>query len=176
MRSLGIRLALIISSVLFLLISIAGLWLDRQITKSMRADEVTDAEVHASTLLASLQTLMLNGQGTLARSWLDRMHGESGITDIEILRRNGEEAFTDLNTVDKVNNYLGTPRFERQPAPPRHRGRVTSSAFEQSLRGQLGIDWNTTGVVTLFMPIEQHAECLACHGYEKNSLRGVLML
>ena len=176
MRSLGVRLALVICSVLFLLISIAGLWLDRQITKSMRADEVKDAEVHASTLLASLQTLMLNGQGTLARSWLDRMQGESGIIDIEILRRNGEEAFTDLNTVDKVNSYLGTPRFERQPAPPRHGGRVTSSAFEQSLRGQLGIDWNSTGVVTLFMPIEQHAECLACHGYEKNSLRGVLKL
>ena len=176
MRSLGIRLALVISTVLFLLILIAGLWLDRQITKSMRADEVREAEMHASTLLASLQTLMLNGQGTLARSWLDRMQGESGIIDIEILRRNGEEAFTDLSTVDKVNKYLGTPRFERQPTAPRHKNRVASSAFEQSLRGKLGIDWNSTGVVTLLMPIEQHAECLACHGYDKNSLRGVLKL
>ncbi len=176
MRSLGVRLALVISTVLFLLISIAGLWLDRQITKSMRADEVTDAEMHASTLLASLQTLMLNGQGTLARSWLDRMQGEPGIIDIEILRRNGEEAFTDLSTVDKVNKYLGTPRFERQPTTPHHKNRIASSAFEQSLRGKLGVDWNSTGVVTLLMPIEQHAECLTCHGYDKNSLRGVLKL
>lgn len=176
MRSLGIRLALIISTVLFLLMSIAGLWLDRQITRSMRAEEVRQAEVNGSTLLASLQTLMLNGQGTLARSWLDRMHGESGIIDIDILRRNGEEAFTDLNTVQKVNKYLGVARFERQPVPPRHTGRVSSTAFEQSLRGKVGVDWNSAGQMTLLIPIEQHEECLACHGYDKNSLRGILKL
>ena len=176
MRSLGIRLALTISTVLFLLMMIAGLWLDRQITKSMRSEEMRQAEVHANTLLTSLQTLMLNGQGTLARSWLDRMQGDSGIIDIEILRRNGEEAFTDLNTLEKVNRYLGAPRFERQPTTPRHPARVASGAFEQSLRGKVAVDWSSAGVMTLLMPIEQHAECLACHGYDKNSLRGVLKL
>lgn len=176
MRSLGVRLALIISSVLFLLILIAGQWLDRQITKSMRAEAVRQAEAHGSTLLASLQTLMLNGQGTLARSWLDRMHGEPDIIDIDVLRRDGEEAFTDLNTVDKVNDYLGRPRFERQAFPPRHPARINSSAFEQSLRGKIAVDWNSAGVMTLLFPIKQHTECLACHGYDKNALRGVLKL
>ncbi|MEJ2652860.1 MAG: EAL domain-containing protein [Gammaproteobacteria bacterium] len=176
MRSLGVRLALIISLVLFLLILIAGLWLERQITKSMRTEAVRQAEAHGSTLLASLQTLMLNGQGTLARSWLDRMHGEPGIIDIDVLRRDGEEAFTDLNTVDKVNDYLGQPRFERQAFPPRHPGRVATSAFEQSLRGKIAVDWNSPGVMTLLFPIQQHNECMACHGYDKNALRGVLKL
>jgi diguanylate cyclase (GGDEF)-like protein/PAS domain S-box-containing protein len=175
-RSLGIRLALIISTVLFLLMSVAGVWLDRQITKSMRAEEVRQAEVHGSTLLASLQTLMLNGQGTLARSWLDRMQGESGIIDIEILRRDGKEAFTDLNTVEEVNRYLGAPRFERQPVQPRHEGRVDSGAFRQALRGDIAVDWRTSGAMTLLMPIERRAECLACHGYDKSPLRGVLKL
>ena len=176
MRSLGIRLALIISLVLFLLILIAGMWLDRQITKSMRTEAVRQAEVHGSTLLASLQTLMLNGQGTLARSWLDRMHGESGIIDIDVLRRNGEEAFTDLKTVNQVNDYLGRPRFERQAFPQRHPGRVATSAFEQSLRGKIAVDWNSSDVMTLLFPIKQHTECMACHGYDKNALRGVLKL
>jgi len=176
LRSLGIRLALIISTVLFVLISIAGMWIDRQISKSMRTEAVRQGEVHGNTLLASLQTLMLNGQGTLARSWLDRMHGESGIIDIEILRRDGKEAFTDLNTVEKVNRYLGQLRFERHPAPPRHSGRINSTAFEKALRGNVAVDWNSAGVMTLLMPIKQHAECLACHGYDKASLRGVLKL
>ena len=176
MRSLGIRLALILSTVLFLMISIAGLWLDRQITRSMRAEEVRQAEVHGSTLLASLQTLMLNGQGTLARNWLDRMQGESGIIDIEILRRNGKEAFTDLSTVKEVNQYLGAPRFERLPVPPRHENRVDSGAFRRALRGDIAVDWHTSGVMTLLMPIERHSECLACHGYDKSPLRGVLKL
>ncbi len=176
MRSLGIRLALGISAVLFLLVLLAGIWLDSQISKSMRAEAVRQGEIHGSTLLASLQTLMLNGQGTLARSWLDRMHGESGIIDIEVVRRDGQEAFTDLQTVNKVNNFLGRPRFERQSVPPRHLGRADSSGFEHALRGHIAVDWNAADVMTLFIPIKQHAECLACHGYDKSSMRGVLKL
>jgi diguanylate cyclase (GGDEF)-like protein/PAS domain S-box-containing protein len=169
-------LALVISAVLFLLMLPVGLWLDRQFTAAMRYEEVRQAKLHGSTLLASLQTLMLNGQGTLARSWLDRMYGESGITDIAVLRRDGKEAFTDLNTVEAVNNFLGYPRFERQAAVSRQPGRVNSSAFERSLRGELSIDWNTPGEMTLLMPIARQSECLACHGYEDNPLRGVLKL
>ena len=176
MRSLGIRLALVISAVLSLLMLVAGLWLDRQLTDAMRAEEVRQAELHGSTLLASLRTLMLNGQGPLARNWLDRMHGEAGIIDIEVYRRNGKEAFADVSTVQAVNNFLGYPRFERQPTVPEHPGRLDSPAFQQSLNGKVSIDWNEPGQMTLFMPIERNSECLACHGYEDNPLRGVLKL
>ena len=54
MRSLGVRLALVISAVLSLLMMISGLWLDQQLTNAMRAEEVRQAELHGSTLLASL--------------------------------------------------------------------------------------------------------------------------
>jgi diguanylate cyclase (GGDEF)-like protein/PAS domain S-box-containing protein len=175
-RSLGIRLALVISAVLSVLMLIAGFWLDRQLTEAMRAEEVRQAELHGSTLLASLRTLMLNGQGTLARSWLDRMHGEAGIIDIEVYRRNGNEAFADTTTVQAVNGFLGYPRFERQPTVPEHPGKIESSAFGKSLRGKVAIDWSEPGQMTLFMPIERNDECLACHGYEDNPLRGVLKL
>lgn len=176
MRSLGIRLALVISAVLSLLMLMTGLWLDRQLTDAMREEEVRQAELHGSTLLASLRTLMLNGQGTLARSWLDRMHGEAGIIDIEVYRRNGNEAFADVSTVEAVNNFLGYPRFERQPTVPEHPGRLDSPAFKRSLAGSTTIDWTEPGQMTLFMPIERDTECLACHGYEDNPLRGVLKL
>ena len=176
MRSLGIRLALVISAVLSLLMVITGLWLDRQLTDAMRDEEVRQAELHGSTLLASLRTLMLNGQGTLARSWLDRMHGEAGIIDIEVYRRNGKEAFADVSTVQAVNSFLGYPRFERQPTVPEHPQRLDSPSFKQSLGGKVAIDWSEPGQMTLFMPIERNSECLACHGYEDNPLRGVLKL
>jgi len=175
-RSLGIRLALVISAVLSLLMVITGLWLDRQLTDAMRDEEVRQAELHGSTLLASLRTLMLNGQGTLARSWLDRMHGEAGIIDIEVYRRNGKEAFADVSTVQAVNSFLGYPRFERQPTVPEHPQRLDSPSFKQSLGGKVAIDWSEPGQMTLFMPIERNSECLACHGYEDNPLRGVLKL
>src|SRR3569832_2168381 len=93
--SLGTRVVLVSSAVLSLLVLFAGTWIERQLTDAMRAEEVRQAKLHAG----SLQTLKLNGQGTLARSWLDRMHGEAGIVDIEVMRRDGSEAFTDLSTV-----------------------------------------------------------------------------
>ena len=176
MRSLGVRLALVISAVLSLLMMISGLWLDQQLTNAMRAEEVRQAELHGSTLLASLRTLMLNGQGTLARTWLDRMHGEAGIIDIEVYRRNGKEAFADTTTVQAVNSFLGYPRFERQPTVPEHPERLQSPTFEKALNGKVAIDWTKQGQMTLFMPIERNDECLACHGYEDNPLRGVLKL
>src|SRR3569833_3330264 len=113
--SLGSCVVLVCLVVLSLLVLFVGLWIERQLTDAMRAEEVRQAKRHAGTLLGSLQTLMLNGQGTLARSWLDRMHGEAGIVDIEVMRRDGSEAFTDLSTVHAVNDYLGQPRFQREP-------------------------------------------------------------
>jgi diguanylate cyclase (GGDEF)-like protein/PAS domain S-box-containing protein len=169
-------LALVISAVLSLLMLISGWWLDRQLTDAMRAEEIRQAELHGSTLMASLRTLMLNGQGTLARSWLDRMHGEAGIIGIDVYRRNGMEAFTDVSTVDAVNGFLGYPRFKRLAAAPEHPGRLQSPAFEQALTGKIAVDWTEPGRMNLFIPIERRDECLACHGYEDNPLRGVLKL
>jgi len=176
MTSLGTRVVMISSVVLSILVLFAGTWIERQLTEAMRAEEVRQAKLHAGTLLGSLQTLMLNGQGTLARSWLDRMHGEAGIVDIEVLRRDGSEAFTDLSTVHAVNDFLGQPRFQREPTIARHPPDVRTPSFQRALEGELAVDWNTPGQMSLFMPIEARAECLACHGYEHKELRGVLKL
>src|SRR3569832_2278924 len=97
--SLGTRVVLVSSAVLSLLVLFAGTWIERQQTDAMRAEEVRQAKLHAGTLLGSLQTLRLIGQGTLARSWLDLMHGESGIVDIELRRRDCSLALTDLSTI-----------------------------------------------------------------------------
>ena len=175
-NSLGTRLILVSSTVLTLLVLFVGTWIERQLTEAMRAEEVRQAKLHAGTLLGSLQTLMLNGQGTLARSWLDRMHGEAGIADIEVLRRDGSEAFTDLSTVQAVNQFLGRPRFQRDPTMARHSPDAETPSFRRALSGELAVDWSTPGQMSLFMPIEANAECLACHGYESHSLRGVLKL
>src|SRR3569832_1200109 len=173
---LGTRGVVVSSAVLSLLVLFAGTWIDRQLTDAMRAEEVRQALLFVGFLLGSLQTLLLNGQGTLARSWLDCMHGEAGIVDIEVMRRDGSEAFTDLSTVHAVNDYLGQPRFQREPTIARHAPEAELKFFQRALQGELAVDWTTPGQMSLFMPIEARAECLACHGYENNSLRGVLKL
>ncbi len=172
MKSLGLRLALVISGVLLCLMFVADVWLERQLTKVIYEEERTQAETHAKTLLASLQTLMLNGQGTLAREWLDRLHGAAGIVDIEVLRRDGNEAFNDLATVEQVNNFLQMPRFQREPRPPHDSRRVSTPAFQKALQGETTLE-RTGDSFTVLMPIPVKTECLACHGYEESPLRGV---
>ena len=176
MKSLGTRLALIISSVLLVLVLLAGVLIERQLTQAIHHDEVDQAKAHARTLLASLRILMLNGQGTLARQWLDSMHGAPGIVDIEVLRRNGREAFTDLSTVEKVNGFLGEPVFEREPVPPHHMNLPDGGAFTKALNGEVALDLRFREELTVLQPIEVETECLTCHGYDSNPLRGVLKL
>ncbi|HHJ80020.1 MAG TPA: HAMP domain-containing protein, partial [Candidatus Tenderia electrophaga] len=175
-NSLGTRLALVLSSVLLGLVLVAGVMIERQLSRAINNEEIDQAKVHAQTLLASLRTFMLNGQGTLARDWLNSMHGAPGIVDVEVLRRDGGEAFTDLTTVGKVNNFLGDPVFEREPSPAHHMPILITGPFEQALNGEVALDLRFPEEITVFQPIEVETECLACHGYDAGSMRGVLRL
>src|SRR3569832_2081490 len=148
--SLGTRVVLVSSAVLSLLVLFAGTWIERQLTEAMRAEEVRQAKLHAGALLGSLQTLKMNGQGTLARSWLDRMQGEAGIVDIEVMRRDGSEAFTVLSTVHAVSDYLGLPRFQREPTIERLAREAELIFFQRALLGELAVDCTTPGLMSLF--------------------------
>lgn len=176
MKSLGIRLALVISTVLFVLVMVAGVLIERQLSRAIYSEEVDQAKSHAQTLLASLRIFMLNGQGTMARDWLNSMHGAPGIVDVEVLRRDGVEAFTDLATVAKVNDFLGDPVFEREPSPAHHMPIPVAGPFEKALTGEVALDLRFPEEITVLQPIEVETECLTCHGYDAGSMRGVLKL
>jgi diguanylate cyclase (GGDEF)-like protein/PAS domain S-box-containing protein len=176
MKSLGTRIALVLAVVLFALVLVAGLWIERQLSRAIYNEEVDQAKVHAQTLLASLRILMINGQGTQARAWLNSMHGTAGIIDIEVLRSDGSEAFTDLHTVNKVNDYLDALVFEREPVPSHHIPYPLDGSFGRALAGEVALDLRFPESITVLQPITVEAECLPCHGYDNSPLRGVLRL
>ena len=177
MKSLGTRLTLVISSVLFVLMLGAGFWLDRQMTASIYEEELNQTEEHARTMLVSLQTLMLNGQGTLARKWLERMNDTPGLFDVSILRRDGTEAFADLRTLTQVNDFLGRKVFQREPFDPGHVETRYAPLFDQAVQGKTATLFDDKArTLTAFVPISTEKECLACHGYEHSPLRGVFKL
>jgi len=101
----------------------------------------------------------------------------AGIKDIEVLRRDGTTAFTDLSTVDRVNSYLGEPRFSRDEFVAHVDDyEVSRVLFERALKGEHVHDVSTPGEISVAMPIEASVECLACHGYDQLQMRGVLFL
>ena len=158
------------------LVLVSGVLIERQLSRAIYHEEVDQAKSHAQTLLASLRILMLNGQGTLAREWINSMHGAPGIVDVEVLRSDGAEAFTDLSTVELVNKFLGDPVFEREPSPPRHMPRAIAGPFEKALAGEVALDIRFAEQLTVYQPIVLETECLTCHGYDTGSMRGVLTL
>ncbi len=177
MKSLGTRIAVVISSILVGLLLVVGFSVDHQLTHSIKNEDIAQTKTHARTMLASLQTLMLNGQGMLAREWLERMRGEPGVVDIEVLRSDGREAFTDTATIEAVNRFLQQPRFSRQPVAPSHKTHEQRSIhFEEALAGDVVVDDLQPEQLVLYMPIKAQLECLACHGYDESQLRGVLKL
>ncbi len=177
MKSLGARFALFLALSLFVAMVLAGFWIERQVRQMMDQEAAQQAELQAQTILSSLQTLMLNGQGVLARGWLDRMRELEDILDIEVLRRDGREAFTDLSTVEAVNNFRQSVIFERQPVPPQHSGTVSDVNFSRALKGRTALDMSgAPEKISIWMPIQTEQECLPCHGYESSPLRGVLRL
>ncbi len=175
-RSLSLRLASILAGVLLITLGGAAVWVDRELVRSIRTADLEQARVHAETLMASLKTLMINGSGILAREWLDRLHGVAGILDIEVLRRNGEEAFSDLSTVEKVNRFLGEPVFEREPVVSRHSALVAPDLLQRALRGELAVDDSRPDTLILVAPIRADVECYSCHGYDRSPLRGVFYM
>lgn len=177
MKSLGTRLAVVVSGTLLALLLLVGFWLETRLTQAIEQEGVEQAEVHAETLLGSLRTLMLNGNGTLARQWLDRLHGVAGIKDIEVYRSDGKPAFTDLNTVEAVNEFLGKPVFTREFTLPRDVAQpLPADLFQNALAGKVMHDLSHKDQVTIAMPIHAQVECLACHGYDTTDMRGVLQL
>ena len=177
MKSLGTRIAVVISSILVGLLLIVGFAVDHQLTRSIKSEDISQTKTHARTMLASLQTLMLNGQGVLAREWLERMRREPGVVAIEVLRQDGEEAFTDTSTIEAVNLFLQQPRFSRQPmAPARQTLAQDSAHVSRALSGNVVVDELQAEQVVIYMPIKAQLECLACHGYDDSQMRGVLKL
>lgn len=177
MKSLSTRLAIVISSVLLCLVLVVGVWLEKKLRDTIAQQGIEQAEVHAQTILGSLKTLMLNGSGTLAKDWLGRLQGVAGIKDIEVLRRDGQPAFTDLTTVQAVNEFLGKPVFQREEAPLLGKfAPLQNSVFERALSGEVAHDVSRPEQITIAMPIQADLECYTCHGYDTSLMRGVLKL
>lgn len=177
MRGLGVRVALLICGVLLCLVVMSGLWIDRQLTNAIEEEEFGHIQRQTNLLMSTLTTMMLNGNGTLASSWLDEMHAGPSVLEIEVLDNAGEIAFRDIETLKMVNQYLGEERFSREPGSPHAPLKwISESGVNRVLAGERVFEYNRDiAVATFMMPIPRQDACLNCHGYDTNSLRGAVV-
>jgi len=174
-RRLSVRFVAALSLVLVLMLSLGiGFMLDQE-RRWIMEEEQARAALLVRGLEASLQTLMVTGDGPLAREWLGRVKQEPGVVKAEVIRRDGTEAFRDLETIDKVNRFLDADQFHRNPLPSRTVDDIDLAAFQQALNNTPAtLRDDVAQTLTYLFPVMRNDECLGCHGYEEAPVRGVL--
>jgi len=172
MRMMALLL-LLLSMLFALLFFTMHTWQQRSITQQAHAQ----AEAVAHTMVASLKTLMLSGDAESVHDWLSRMRAHPELRSVDVLRRNGELAFRDLDTVHQVNRFLGVPVFSRDPLPRLRVQGVSDADLVRAVNGaQVVLRDDAASRLTILEPIKVEQACLKCHGYEHETTRGVLLV
>ncbi len=125
----------------------------------------------------TLKQFMLAGDAEVVRSWIEKEKETIGI-EIEVYRRNGDVAFLDNHTVKQVNAFLGEKHF---PLHAKEDHRTASSDISTLVQqvAKTGKPFSIHKKVEgkdqfiYLAPIERNNQCLACHGYEEETIRGV---
>ncbi len=172
---LDIKLMVVLTSVLLVVFGAVFYLVSQQQQKQVMEQAKSESKAVAQTLLASLQSLMLAGDGNLAADWLQRVNLESSIEHVDVFRIDGVQAFRDLKTIKKVNHYLDNEVFSREnPLLATSIENLFKNDFNQAASGRPAVIQQDNQHLTYLMPIAKDNRCLACHGYDASPVRGVL--
>ncbi len=148
-------------------------------TRSMQM-EFQNAKVRLveDFVMGTLRPIMLAGHGDMMSELMSNYKDIQDIKRIEIVRVNGIEAFTDSETMEKVNGILGEKRFTRRLKYARQAVPADDPFFAKVLAtGEKVITSRKTdneNMVEMIFPILNEESCYGCHGSD-HRIRGVLV-
>ncbi|GAV20277.1 cyclic di-GMP phosphodiesterase Gmr [Mariprofundus micogutta] len=169
------RLLLPLVGILSLTFIITSVILIREQGELITDQARSEADNLANSMLSSLKTLMTAGDALYVHDWLKRIRSHPDMQRIGILRRDGNDAFQDLRTINQVNAYIGENRFMREPLPLHRQDDLPASSVEQAASGQT-VTLEQGSNMTFLLPIKRDAQCASCHGYDASPVRGILRL
>jgi len=164
---------------LALLLAGGWLWLSLQDRENAYELETARADLSAQAMVSSLRSIMLAGHGDMARTWMADMAEVEGVESVHIYRTNGQEAFKDGKTIERVNEFLGGEQFS-QPSYTEVPGTIPDELEEPFYEVHSGQQERVRILkndrLTYLMPIKTQTGCMVCHGYDNDPQRGVLVL
>jgi class 3 adenylate cyclase len=174
----------VISSIVAILILGFGVLLLLNIRREARvlvASNQEAARLLAVSILLSIENGMQEGRPDIIRRLVQELRSElKDVRRLEVYRRNGVEAFTDLETVNEVNRIAGLEKdlIERITKMRREPGeRISHPLFTRAVQSMTAqeVYENTNGarLMTLFLPLRNLEECQGCHGSD-HQVRGVV--
>ena len=137
----------------------------------------------AGSIMRTIQNGMLGGRPDIIRGLIQDLKAElKDVRRLEVYRRNGVEAFTDLETVDQVNRRAGLDaeiierisRMRREPGA-RSTNPLIARAIERIEPQEIDEQVDGAHVLTLFRPLRNLEKCQECHGSD-HQVRGVLRI
>lgn len=174
-QSIKTKIFFVLIITLTLTFGAAFYFMSGQQNKIVMQQSQAEAEDTAYALLASLETLMLAGDGSLAHDWLERVRKESTVEQVDIFRTDGSHAFRDLNTIYQVNGFLNTQAFMRLPLAVKKISDIPLVDLKKASQGQpIVTTHGEEQLLTFLLPIPLSERCKACHGYDPSPVRGVL--
>jgi len=132
----------------------------------------------ARAIYASIETIMLPGQASLASSLFARYASDNNVR-VFMFRSSGTEAFVDNQTIKNVNERLNKMLFTERPNPPAPRQVAEEALFQRAVKqpqNDASIFTQTEGNATfarMYKPLINIPKCTACHGSD-HTVRGVL--
>jgi len=165
-------------TLLIVIVLIIGFGASTIVTIKRESDLLVDqskmsARRLVATLVASIETAMLQERPDITRELIQDLKSSSPVEGLTVYRRNGVEAFTDLETLRQVTKEAELPKdvvasiqkMRRDPGVV-----MTSSLFTravETMQPQESLEWvNGVPLFTLHQPIPNQQKCQGCHGTE----------
>ena len=141
------------------------------------------ARLLTAAITKSIENGMLEGHPDIILRLVQELKKElKDVRVIDVYRRNGVEAFSDLKTVEEIDagGMLGAALVERLTKMHREPGKTISDPLftraVETLASQETYQTTSAGrALTFFRPLENRKECQDCHG-EDHKVRGVVLV
>lgn len=155
----------------------------RQQAEALVVKNQETARLLAASVMETIEIGMLRVRPDIVRRLVQQLQSDlKDVRRIGVYRRNGVEAFADLETLEAVNLKVdldpglvkSISAMSRVPGPP-IKNPLFSRAVETVLPQQTYETIDGAPVLTLFQPLRNLKECQDCHGKD-HEVRGVLQI
>lgn len=149
--------------------------------EALMAQERAKVDLVASSLIKSLRNMMATGNAPIVRDWVKDLKAQEEFRKVQFIRKNGQQAFHDSETVDEVNAWLQAQRFPKRDELPVDEDTRTFAAdprFQEVLTTKQPVAYMETmdnkPYLTVLTPVVRDQRCILCHGYDHHEVRAVL--
>ncbi|MBI3600955.1 MAG: HAMP domain-containing protein [Nitrospinae bacterium] len=173
-KGLIVTTLILMGGTLLIINIVTGILVIRKGNSDFTAENRRLITVLSASLADTIQDYMGRNEIEELKAMIERQKGHlSEIEDIKIIRRSGIEAFKDKSTQKKVADQSET--VEEKENNSFRIFNPDNADFQRAVSGER-TDYIENGSLIQLMPIKKNETCDTCHSYDKNPVRGIVLI